>query len=227
MALKKTESDLLVFLASRGAADRFVGETTSSLAASLRVPQQTVSRWAIELEHKGFVERGAEGYKLTAKAAGELRETYSLLSAAFGEKKAHHLEGTVVSGVGDGGYYISQKNYSRQFKQKLGFAPFPGTLNLRLHGAADVAERMKMLAAGGIRISGFSEGGRAFGAASCFPATLVAKGGRAEGAVIVPERSHYGTDIVEFVSPKNLKKALSLRDGDRAALEVRQLPISK
>lgn len=219
--MKKNAVGLLVFLAARGAAERFVSETTSSLAAGLGAPQQTVSRWVIQLEKQGFVERGAEGYRLTAKAAGELRETYSLLSVAFGEKKALRLEGTVISGIGDGGYYVSQKNYSKQFRSKIGFVPFSGTLNLRLRGAADVAERTKMIAASGIKISGFAEGGRAFGAASCFPATLVAKNGKAEGAVIVPERSHYGTDVVEFISPKNLKKALSLRDGDRAALEVR------
>jgi len=40
--------------------------------------------------------------------------------------------GRVVGGLGQGQYYISRKGYRNQFFQKLGFVPFPGTLNIKL-----------------------------------------------------------------------------------------------
>ena len=227
MRLKKSAADLLVFLAAKGGAARFVGETTVSLADALGVSQQTVSRWMIEMEKAGLLERGAAGHRLTKKAAAELQETYSLLSAAFGEKKSVRLEGVVERGFGDGAYYMSQKNYLKQFREKLGFAPFSGTVNVRLATAEDAAERAKLARANGAAIKGFREGGHVFGNATCFAATLTARGGKAAGAVIVPERSHYGSDVVEFISPKRLSKALSLRDGDRVAIEVALAPLPK
>jgi len=219
MDLKKSVLHLLFFLAAKGGAYRFVGETTSSAAKGLGVPQQTVSRWAIELEEKGFLERGEAGFRLTERAVEELRGIYSELSAAFGEERVSRLEGSVVSGLGDGAYYVSRKRYLEQFRRKLGFTPFPGTLNIRLRGADDVAERMRLSKTSGIRIRGFVEEKHVFGGATCFPAVLHGARGRAGGAVIVPERSHYGTEVTEFISPKNLRKALSLRDGDLVAIE--------
>ena len=42
------------------------------------------------------------------------------------------MRGRVVGGLGQGQYYISRKGYRHQFIQKLGFVPFPGTLNIKL-----------------------------------------------------------------------------------------------
>ncbi|MCX6767300.1 MAG: DUF120 domain-containing protein [Candidatus Micrarchaeota archaeon] len=215
--LKKGPLGFLVFLASRGGAARSVAETTLSLAKALGVPQQTVSRWAIDLEKNGFVERGASGYRLTDHGVGELRGIYSVLSAAFGEKRAIRMEGTVVRGFGDGAYYMARKEYVKQFKAKLGFVPFPGTLNLRLKGAEDVAEKMRLAAGGGVKIHGFTEGGRAFGDATCYPAAIVSKKGRVQGAVIMPHRSHYGAEILEFITPLDLKK-IGVRNGARVTI---------
>ncbi len=219
MVLKKSALHLLFFLASKGGVNRFVGETTSSLAKGLRAPQQTVSRWVIELGKNGFLERDEAGFRLTGKGAEELRGVYSMLSAAFGERRVSRLEGSVVSGLGDGAYYMSRKRYLEQFRKKLGFIPFPGTLNLRLRGADDVAERMKLSRTNGVRISGFVEEKHVFGGATCFPATLASREGRATGAVIIPDRSHYGTEVAEFISQKNLRKALYLKDGSPATIE--------
>jgi riboflavin kinase len=68
----------------------------------------------------------------------------------------------------------------------------------------------------GVEIAGFSSGDRTFGSLRCFPCWISG----IEGAVIIPERSHYGFDILEIISPKNLRKALSLNDGDEVKVEA-------
>jgi len=225
MALKKSSIDLLFFIANKGGARRFAGETTSSLAREFGAPQQTVSRWAIELEKQGLLERGEGGYRLTAAGVEKLREIHAMLSAAFGEKRASRVAGVVSSGFGDGKYYLSHENYAKQLAKGIGFVPFPGTLNIRIGSADDVAERTRVEKSGGARIRGFLEGGRAFGGAMCFPAVLFAGKKSAPGAVILPDRSHYGPETVEFISKTNLRKSLSLRDGDRVSVEF--LPKNK
>jgi riboflavin kinase, archaea type len=40
----------------------------------------------------------------------------------------------IASGLEQGQYFISRVGYSRQFVEKLGFVPFPGTLNVLLEG---------------------------------------------------------------------------------------------
>ena len=42
------------------------------------------------------------------------------------------LEGEVISGLYEGAYYISKNGYRTQIIEKLGFDPYPGTLNLKL-----------------------------------------------------------------------------------------------
>ena len=47
------------------------------------------------------------------------------------------VTGVLFSGLGEGAYYIMIKGYRKQFQSKLGFDPFPGTLNLRLDSTVD------------------------------------------------------------------------------------------
>jgi riboflavin kinase len=43
-----------------------------------------------------------------------------------------------------------------------------------------------------------------------------------EGAVIIPLRTHHPPNVIEIISPKNLKEALKKKDGDlvRITIEV-------
>src|SRR5918912_644876 len=42
------------------------------------------------------------------------------------------FKGTIVSGMGEGAYYMSLAGYKKQFKEKLGYEPYPGTLHVKL-----------------------------------------------------------------------------------------------
>jgi len=114
------------------------------------------------------------------------------------------LRGKVASGLGEGRYYISREGYRRQFSEKLGFDPSPGTLNLKLDEPFTIED------SDSIEIEGFSDEGRSFGGCRCLPAEV----GGVRGAVVRPERTGYPPDLLELIAPVNLREALSLSDGD-------------
>ena len=61
----------------------------------------------------------------------------------------------------------------------------------------------------GLEISEFKTSNRTFGGVRCFNAEI----NGVKGAIVLPFRSHY-SNILEFISPEFLRKALSLKDGD-------------
>jgi riboflavin kinase, archaea type len=123
------------------------------------------------------------------------------------------IEGTLCSGLGEGARFTQLAWAAREFREKLGFAPYPGTLNLMLSGAAWAAARSRLQQAAGIAIvppNGFC-------AAKCFPVTV---NGRIEGAAVLPEVGNYPTDKFEILAPVGLRQELDLRDGDAVRLRV-------
>ncbi|MCG7852484.1 MAG: DUF120 domain-containing protein, partial [Methanosarcinaceae archaeon] len=123
--------------------------------------------------------------------------------------------GHLISGLGEGQYYIGLDGYRSQFEENLNFVPFPGTLNIQLTDfSVTMREKVDMIHA--IPISGFTDGQRTFGAVKCYSAQI--EGIRS--AVIVPDRSHYPDDLVEIIAPVNLRKTLGLEDGDKVNIVV-------
>lgn len=98
------------------------------------------------------------------------------------------------------------KGYSSQFSEKLGFLPFPGTLNLKLDRPFALDDSHP----DSIRIEGFIYEGRAFGGCICRPVRICG----IRGAIVRPERTSYSATLLELVAPVNLREALGLSDGD-------------
>jgi CTP-dependent riboflavin kinase len=65
-------------------------------------------------------------------------------------KKEIVLKGTVFSGRGKGRHFVDLPWARKQFQEKLGFNPYPGTLNLRLLKKSDLDTLKKAI---GITIS--------------------------------------------------------------------------
>jgi len=118
------------------------------------------------------------------------------------------IRGKVASGLGEGKYYISREGYSKQFSEKLGFTPSPGTLNLKLD------EPFTLDDSESIEIEGFSEEGSSFGGCRCLPAEI----GGMKGAIVRPERTGYPATLIEIIAPVNLREALGLSDGDEVVV---------
>jgi riboflavin kinase len=202
------------------------GETKLScagLADDLSVSTQTASRRLQALESAGLVERDTvpdgQWVKITESGERALREEYEAYRRVFEAAPRIELRGTVTSGMGEGRHYISLPGYMDQFEDRLGYEPFPGTLNLELDDES-VRARAGLSAFSPVTIDGWEDEDRTYGPAVCYAATVeTAAGDRYEPAhVIAPERTHHDEDQLEVIAPEKLRETLDLADG--AALAV-------
>jgi riboflavin kinase len=214
---------MLLKLAEMGAYRRIAKISTEYLAKKLRISQQTASRYLIELEREGWIQRNItpDGslIKIEEQGTKELQKLYSELKVLM-EKSyppSVTLEGTVFTGLGEGAYYIAKEYYRDQIVEKLGFEPYPGTLNLKLSTDYDTKTRMELDAYPAIEVKGFKNEDRTFGLVKCYPAVI---GGEVKGALITALRSHYDASVLEIIAPVCLRKALSLKDGNKVKVEV-------
>jgi len=218
---------MLLKLAEMGAYRRIAKISTEYLARKLKISQQTASRYLIELERKGWIQRNItpEGSLIKIEEQGtiELQRLYSNLK--FLTEKSYPpsvtLEGTVFTGLGEGAYYIAKELYRKQFTEKLGFDPYPGTLNLKLSSDYDIKTRMEIEAYPAIEIKGFKNEDRTFGLVKCYPAIIDNK---IKGALITALRSHYDFSVLEIIAPVCLRKQLNLKDGYKVKVEILTLP---
>jgi len=189
--------------------------TTTELAKLLGASQQTASRHLIELEKLGLIHRvrlgRRESIKIMPGGAKQLNIMFLTLRRVFEMKKTElSFEGTLFSGLGEGAYYMSQMGYRKQFVEKLGFDPYPGTFNVRVR-KEDQEDVRALEASPFILIEGFTDGNRSFGPAKCFHGKVAEK---YECALISPVRTHYEGDVVEIISSTFLRKELHAKDGD-------------
>ncbi|MCJ7430085.1 DUF120 domain-containing protein [Candidatus Bathyarchaeota archaeon] len=217
----------LLKLAEMGAHRRTAKISTDYLAGKLGTSQQTASRYLIELDNMGWIKRTMtpDGclIHITDLGVKELKKLYSnlrfLMEAAY--PPSITLEGTVFTGLGEGAYYISMEQYRKQFMEKLGFDPYPGTLNLKLTTDYDIKTRSELEAYPAVEIEGFKDENRTFGNVKCYPAIIENK---VKGAIVSALRSHYDASIVEVIAPVPLRKHLKLKDGHKVKVEVLTLP---
>jgi len=217
----------VVKLAEVGAHKRTTKISTEYLAEKLGVSQQTASRYLIELERKGWIKRNIihEGclIKIEPKGVGVLQKVYANLKLLMEAPYLHSitLEGTVFTGLGEGAYYIAKEPYRKQFIEKLGFDPYPGTLNIKLTTDYDIQARTELEAYPAINVEGFRSEDRTFGVVKCYPILIENK---VKGALISALRSHYDASVLEIIAPFCLRKQLNLKDGNKVKVEILALP---
>ncbi len=216
--MKPYHVETLKAIALLGGIKDFVNLSSGELGKLVGVSQQSASQRILELIRDGLVARDLatrrQRTRLTAKGAEVLRKEYADYQRIFEIKETLTISGTVASGLGEGAFYMRQRGYKDQFRKKLWFEPYEGTLNLKIAGAA-LAKLRIMQENAGIEISGFEAAGRTFGGAKCFLATI----GHVDCAVIMPIRTHH-SDVLEVISKHYLRSALGLKDGDVVELIV-------
>jgi riboflavin kinase, archaea type len=214
-------------LAELGASNRTVKVSTEYLAEKIGASQQTASRHLISLEKMGWVQRTItpEGclMKITSQGVTELKKLYSGLRLIFESKypPSVTLEGILFSGLGEGAYYVTKEGYRKQFIEKLGFDPYPGTLNIKLTSEYDIKSLSELESYPAVELEGFEDESRTFGSVKCYPAII---NNKAKGAVIHALRSHYGASVLEIVSSTFLRSSLKLKDGNKVKVEILIMP---
>jgi riboflavin kinase len=119
--------------------------------------------------------------------------------------KSIKLTGAVFSGTGEGKKYVKLPWVQRQVKEKLGFSPYPGTLNVLLF--EESAKRRKLLeTADAVRICP-AEG-------YCNGILHKAHIAEVECAVVIPEVAGYPCNYLEVIAADYLRAKLQLKDGD-------------
>jgi riboflavin kinase len=226
-AVGYSELAALKLLALDGARAGTAKVSCADLGDRLDASSQTASRRLQALEDAGLVERemAADGQWVAITGDGEraLKREYEDYRRIFDDADGVDLVGRVTSGMGEGRHYISLPGYKRQFEERLGYEPFPGTLNLDLTERA-VRDRSALDALDPIPIDGWEDEDRTYGPASCYPATVETAGGdRYEDThAIVPERTHHDETKLEVIAPDRLRDALDLDDGDEVTVRVEE-----
>ena len=124
------------------------------------------------------------------------------------------VTGKIVSGEGKGALFTQLDWVQKQCQGKLGFRPFPGTLNIEIDD-----KKVPLIAAlyqkEGLTLeppdSNFCTG-------HLYPASIMG----VTGAIIAPadDVKVHGINIVELIAPISLKDALDVDDGDEILLVV-------
>ena len=212
----------LAELLSKGARYNFVHITTASLGKSIKKSQQAASKHILELENGGFIDRVMTGrqfsIKITQKGYSELVKLHSILGSSLVSSPSYlELGGSVISGLGEGSYYMSLNGYTKQFKVKIGYVPFPGTLNIKLNQlqATQIIQQLDDL--DNIIIDPFSDGKRTFGWVKCFHATL---NNSIKCELIRLERTHHDNSVIELISKNNLRRTARLKTGSKVTIKI-------
>jgi riboflavin kinase len=198
--------------------DGTIFTSSTRLAKAIGISQQTAVRYLQELEKnrliRRFIKAKGEIIEIDDRGYSLLRDTYILLSNVFTSAPIPSISfsGILFTGVGEGAYYVSQKEYMEQFRAKLGFIPYPGTFNLRLTEQADHAKYLQILGYPPIPVLGFKTSDRTYGDVLCYKVSIENK---YAGAIVRSVRSLYDNTVVEIISPLNLRKELNVKDGSR------------
>lgn len=205
-------------LALLGAIRNRVEISSQELASRLEASQQTASRYLLELDNNQMITRELgikkQLIQITGLGAEVLEAEFSQYKQIFDLSNKVVFTGIIVSGMGEGKYYTEQSGYVNQFQTRLGFIPYPGTLNVEI----EYIERNKLRLlrnCGGISIDGFQTKNRTFGSVLCLNALIK----KTKAVIVLPKRSHY-SNILEFISPVCLREKLKLKDGDEVEIVI-------
>ena len=212
----------LTELLSRGAKNNFVTITTTALGKNIHKSQQAASKHLLELEEGGFIERMMSGrkvsVKLTKKGYEQIVDIFNLIKNGLESVPSEiDLEGHLVEGMGEGAYYMSLKGYTKQFKSKIGYVPFPGTLNVKLEKKEYVESVRQLEGVPSTVVSGFSDGKRTYGWVKCYACTL---NGKVPCHLIRLERTHHDNSVIELISKHDIRKRLGLKNGSDLKITI-------
>jgi len=197
-------------------------------AKILNLSQQTASRRLNQLEEIDWIKRKTIGkvqsIKITKKGADVMLTMYKNLKQILEEIL---IVGEVTEGMGEGGYYVRIQEYYIQFREKLGFKPWYGTLNLQFNDLNKELLEESLINQIPVRIEGFEKengehGMRTYGSVDCYKCIISCLDNQEKkinAAILRIKRTHHKKNIVEIIAEPYLREILKLKDGDRIRIE--------
>jgi len=131
-----------------------------------------------------------------------------------GHMDQYILKGRLVKGIGKAGYFTQLDWVVAQCKEKLGFSPYPGTVNIKVEG-----ENLKLWRS--LQEKEAIEIQPPEGSNFCTGKTLKASIGDIPAAIMLPGVADYPEDIVEIIAPVMVKEALKIEDGNEIEVKIR------
>lgn len=121
------------------------------------------------------------------------------------------LKGEVTTGLGKGKYYMSKKLYQEAFNKKIGFKPFPGTLNLKV----DEKTRKKFEEKGKtLKIREVYEAEERLSNVDITPCKIE----DIKCGLLKLEFTDHPENIAEVIAPIELREKFNLQDGDKITM---------
>lgn len=129
-------------------------------------------------------------------------------------KKKLTITGRIISGAKHGAFFTRLDWVREQCLEKLGFVPWPGTLNLEIQmDHVTVVEEMRLKK--GIELISPDDN---FCSGTVFPVSI----GGVQGAVVIPAddvRVHE-KNVIEIIAPQCLKQTIGVKNGDPVTLTI-------
>lgn len=213
----------LMYLLTIGAKNNFRPITTISLGRHINKSQQAASKHLSELEKNKYIKRITRGkntyVKITDNGYNEIKTMSNLLNNSLSSSLLSFIElqGLLISGMGEGAYYMSLHGYTDQFKSKIGYIPFPGTLNIKLNDVIYLDTIKQICESKCIVINGFSDGIRTYGWVKCFKAIMNKS---IDCHLIFLERTHHDNSIIELISKQNLRQYANISNNSKVTIKI-------
>lgn len=231
---------VMIHLLSNGGKDSYLEITSTQISRLINRSQQTASKIIIDLEKENLIERVKNkkkfGMKLTETGFEILQDVYNLLKVSMEKSQVKPMlfKGEIVTGMGEGAYYMSLEGYKKQFQNKLGYEPFPGTLNIKIEDKNYLNSRKDLINYPSIYIDGFKNSDRTFGWVRCYPATISQETSLSREVtqsqttnisddvhVLLLERTHHNNNLIEVIGPWNIKESSNLKNGDSVVVKIK------
>jgi len=125
------------------------------------------------------------------------------------------IRGHLATGVGRGKHFTRLDWARRQFIEKLGIDPFPGTINVIVEDSESMSVWRQLRNTPGVSIDNPNSGPRDCNA-RCYQVSIE---GQVNAAIVLPEVSD-GSNQIEIIAEIGVREALGLNDGDSLILEI-------
>jgi riboflavin kinase, archaea type len=225
--MQDIKSEYIITLAKlllKGAKDNFIEFTSTDIGIEINKSQQAASKIILELQEMKYVERIKKGHgymiRVTEEGLSSVKKMSEFLNMALNSSPGNiHFNGILVSGMGEGKYYMSLEGYRKQFKKKIGYIPYPGTLNIRIFDPLSLENREKIERFGYQFIDGFRDSERTYGWVKCYSA-IMNDNVDIQSDLLILERTHHDKNMLEIIAPVNIKQLMGLKNGDNVKVTL-------